>query len=243
MSLAVRSGLVRSAPPGRPAPASRGSGRSAEGMAGAGDRSRAAPAARWMAHPTIVAGPAELVRGLVLRSVGAVPRGVWLGAAVLAIAVGFVVVDAHRPRLDPSTAAEVGRPERSVLGPLGPADGTAADSPAASGWPPPGTAVVDVDAVDLGAKLVLVGLLLYLALRLMRRFVAPTGVRSGPIVVLASRPLGPKTALHLVALGDRRLLVGESPAGLVGLTELAADELADGLGLVALEADGREAVR
>lgn len=92
-------------------------------------------------------------------------------------------------------------------------------------WPPPPTTSFAVDPLDLGAKLALVGLLLYLALRLLRRFVAPAALRDGPIVVLASRPLGPKAALHLVAIGERRLLVGESPAGLVGLTELAAEEL------------------
>ncbi len=95
----------------------------------------------------------------------------------------------------------------------------------AAGWPPPASSAVTIDPLDLATKFALVGLLLYGGLRLLRRYVAPTADRNGPIVVLASRPLGAKAALHLVAVGDRRLLVGESPSGLVGLTELVADEL------------------
>jgi flagellar biosynthetic protein FliO len=82
------------------------------------------------------------------------------------------------------------------------------------------------DLPDLGAKTALVLALLFVTLRVMRRAqsTAP-GMSTGTLSVLESRPLGPKTQLHLVAVGDRRLVIGQSPAGLVALGELDAAEL------------------
>ena len=45
--------------------------------------------------------------------------------------------------------------------------------------------------------------------------------------VLESRTLASKASLHLVAVGDRRLVVGLTPSGMVALAELDAAELED----------------
>ena len=51
---------------------------------------------------------------------------------------------------------------------------------------------------------------------------------TGTLSVLESRALGSKTQLHLVAVGDRRIVIGQSPSGLVALGELDAAELPAG---------------
>ncbi len=82
------------------------------------------------------------------------------------------------------------------------------------------------DLFDLGAKTALVLALLFVTLRVLRRVQGAGPTRgSGLLAVLESRSLGPKTQLHLVAVGDRRLVIGQSPAGLVALGELDAAEL------------------
>jgi flagellar biogenesis protein FliO len=82
------------------------------------------------------------------------------------------------------------------------------------------------DLLDLGAKTLLVVVLLLVTLRVLRRVQGANPARaSGQLAVLESRPLGPKTQLHLIAVGDRRLVIGQSPSGLVALGELDAAEL------------------
>ncbi len=166
------------------------------------------------------AGARQGLPGVGTGPTGRAARPSWLRsgtvAAALLVVVALVVILGRGAGLVPSGEAT------SSGGATGAAVATA---DGAHGWPPPPPAGVVLDPLDLGAKLALVGLLLYVALQLLRRFVAPAALRGGPIVVLATRSLGPKSALHLVAIGERRLLVGESPAGLVGLTELTAEEL------------------
>lgn len=175
-----------------------------------------APPARRMAHPAPRLGLPSLGMPSLAGPSGRVQRPV-VAAAIL---VGILLL-----ALGGRAAGLVPMPDRAATTtPTGPA--ATANEAVVGGWPPAPPPTVALDPFDLGAKLALVGLLLYLALRLLRRFVGPAALGGGPIVVLASRPLGPKSALHLVALGERRLLVGESPAGLVGLTELTAEELA-----------------
>lgn len=212
----------------------------------------------WMAHPSPIGkGPAParrvLGRLLAAASAAALPsvepgrtgtagvprrapaaRSVGLAALSLAAIVlvgaglGWLAAPPHGAAPSAVVAPSTAEFDSVVVG---------------GGWPPPATTAPGLDPLDLGAKIALVGLLLYLALRLLRRFVAPVAAGNGPIAVLATRPLGPKVALHLVAVGERRLLVGESPAGLVGLTELAADELSEPLGSGDLEAATLEGVR
>jgi hypothetical protein len=231
MSLALRFGLPRS--PARPAePAAR---RMAHPTAlGRGPGRRFLATRRALVAATVTGAPtaASAVVGTLLSGRVAWPRRRWLLVAALAALVGLVAVGRAIADLGPAAPPTAGQPPASAAASM------------SGGWPPPSPGVAVVDPLDIGAKLALVGFLLYLALRLLGRLVAPAGVRGGPIVVLASRPLGPKAALHLVAVGERRILVGESPAGIVGLTELTADELEIGVaGLGELETGSGEAGR
>lgn len=83
------------------------------------------------------------------------------------------------------------------------------------------------DPLDLILKGGLVLALLYVTLRVLRRVQGSPGARGGALQVLESRPLAAKASLHLVAVGERRLVVGLSAAGLVALGELDAAELAE----------------
>ena len=83
-----------------------------------------------------------------------------------------------------------------------------------------------LDLVDLATKCVVVLALLFITLRVLGRMQAAGPRRGGRLEVLESRPLAPKASLHLVAVGDRRLVVGLTPNGMVSLAELKADELA-----------------
>ncbi len=97
------------------------------------------------------------------------------------------------------------------------------------------TADTEPSLVELGAKGLIVIVLLLITLQLLRRAQRggrPAGAR---LVVLESRPLGSKATLHLIAVGDRRLVVGHTPTGLVALAELSAEELPDPLHLAANE--------
>jgi flagellar biosynthetic protein FliO len=85
------------------------------------------------------------------------------------------------------------------------------------------------DLFDLGAKALLVCALLYVTLRVLRRMQTGTIRESGLIHVLETRPLAPKASVYLVAVGDRRLLVGLTPSGIITLAELDASEVPDGI--------------
>lgn len=79
-----------------------------------------------------------------------------------------------------------------------------------------------LDAVDLIGKGLVVAALLYLTLRMLARLQAEPAAGSRLMDVLETRPLGPKASLHLVAIGDRRLVVGLTPGGMVALADLEA---------------------
>jgi len=81
--------------------------------------------------------------------------------------------------------------------------------------------------VELGAKGLVVIALLLITLQLLRRAQRGSRPAGARLVVLESRPLGSKATLHLIAVGDRRLVVGHTPTGLVALAELGAEELPD----------------
>ena len=84
-----------------------------------------------------------------------------------------------------------------------------------------------LDLVALGSKAVLVLVLLVITLQVLRRAQRGRQPTDARLIVLESRTLGPKATLHLVAVGERRLVIGLSPGGLVALAELNADELAE----------------
>ena len=82
-----------------------------------------------------------------------------------------------------------------------------------------------IDPLDLIVKGIVVGVLLYLTLRVLRRVQA--GPAGGPhrLEILETRPLGPKASLFLVAVGERRLVVGLSPGGIVSIADVDPAEL------------------
>lgn len=103
-------------------------------------------------------------------------------------------------------------------------DALAASSTVGSVWNS-GDASGGLNVVDLIAKGAIVLALLFVTLRVLGRVGAGAPKRGGRLEVLESRPLAPKASLHLVAIGDRRLVVGLTPSGMVSLAELDAAEL------------------
>ncbi len=89
------------------------------------------------------------------------------------------------------------------------------------------TGSVGIEPLDLIGKGVVVAALLYLTLRALRRIQAGPAAGSRQLQVLETRPLGPKASLHLVAVGERRLVVGLTPGGIVAIAELDAAELVE----------------
>jgi flagellar biosynthetic protein FliO len=85
-----------------------------------------------------------------------------------------------------------------------------------------------LDLIDLTTKCVVVLVLLFITLRVLGRMQAVGPKRGGRLEVLETRSLAPKASLHLVAVGDKRLIVGLTPNGMVSLAELTKDELEAG---------------
>ena len=79
---------------------------------------------------------------------------------------------------------------------------------------------------DLGWKVGLVIVILFITLRVLGRMQSAAPRKGNHLQVLESRTLAAKASLHLVAIGDRRLVVGLTPSGMVSLAEIDADELA-----------------
>ena len=124
----------------------------------------------------------------------------------------------------------------TVIGALRPSPvaGGAGASAAASGSGASGAASVvgaawggagGLDLIDLVTKGGLVLILLFITLRVLGRMQASAPRRGGNLNVLESRTLASKASLHLVAVGDRRLVVGLTPNGIVALAELDVAEL------------------
>ena len=82
-----------------------------------------------------------------------------------------------------------------------------------------------LDVLDLVTKGGLVLILLFITLRVLGRMQASSPKRAGRLNVLESRTLASKASLHLVAVGDRRLVVGLTPSGMVALAEMDASEI------------------
>lgn len=82
-----------------------------------------------------------------------------------------------------------------------------------------------LNIVDLVTKAIVVVILLLITLRVLGRMQASAPKKTGKMKVLESRTLAPKASLHLVAVGERRLIVGLTPSGMVALAELDAAEL------------------
>ena len=81
-----------------------------------------------------------------------------------------------------------------------------------------------IDPIDLIVKGGVVVVLLFVTLRVLGRVQGGRVPADARIRVIESRTLGAKTQLHLVAVGDRQVLIGATPGRLVTLAELPADE-------------------
>ncbi len=76
--------------------------------------------------------------------------------------------------------------------------------------------------LSLGIILLVLLIVSWLVKRLLNKRVEQTNL-SSEIQVLEKRYLNPKAAIYLVKIGNRNIVVGESPAGLVNLGEARAD--------------------
>jgi flagellar protein FliO/FliZ len=178
-----------------------------------------------MAHR--VAMPAGSIRRalerLIVRAVQPLPSPfrrrpvLTAGAAVIAtlVTVGGRLVGAPSPAAAP---AGDGSALSIFGGSTGGPSSVAASLPLAAG-------AGSLDIVDLFVKGTLVIVLLYVTLRVLRRFQAGGSTAGARIRVLESRTIGPKATIHLVAVGDRQLVVGLTPGRLVTLADLSGDEL------------------
>ncbi len=125
--------------------------------------------------------------------------------------------------------------DANATGPIPPVDSGSrsalvaldSDSGAAvSGAGLPLAAGSSIDVVDLVVKGGLVVILLFITLRLLGRIQSGGAATGARIQVIESRTLAPKATLHLIAIGERRLVVGLTPGRLVTLAEFGDDELA-----------------
>jgi flagellar biogenesis protein FliO len=136
-------------------------------------------------------------------------------AAVAAVLVAVAAIGALSP--SPVVGGANSSPAASS------ASSGAASSVVGAAWGGAG----GLDLIDLVTKGGLVLILLFITLRVLGRMQAAGPGRGGRLNVLESRTLASKASLHLVAVGDRRLVVGLTPSGMVALAELDAAELED----------------
>ncbi len=137
-------------------------------------------------------------------------------ASVVAVLAGIAIIGALNP--SPVAGGAGSSPAASGIG-----DSAAASSVVGSAWGAAG----GIDPIDLITKGALVLVLLFITLRVLGRMQTAGPRRGGSLNVLESRTLASKASLHLVAVGDRRLVVGLTPNGMVALAELDAAELED----------------
>ena len=161
-----------------------------------------------------------------LRGVRSSP---WLLAAVALLLVAGMAGLTRPPTTTPPGPAAAGGMAPDLLGAATGATGTADAGAAATA----ATLLADESGIDLPGVADLVGkgilvlALLLITLRLLRHFSTAAGPATARLVVLESRPLAQRATLHLVAIGERRLVIGLTPSGLVSLADLTVDELPD----------------
>jgi len=77
-------------------------------------------------------------------------------------------------------------------------------------------------ALSLGAILVILLILSWIVRRLLNTRIEQANVTSS-IKVLEKRYLNPKAVIYVVAIGNKNIIVGESPQGLVNLGEIRGE--------------------
>jgi flagellar biogenesis protein FliO len=199
----------------------------------AGARALADARARLLPAPVLraVGDEAATLAGLVRRIAPTRGRMAILGLALLALVAFGGMAGAAEPAPVNRSALEAWTASAAPTNAAG-AYAAASAGPAAQAAPAAAPTLADDPAfqgpnvLDLGAKTLLVVALLFVTLRVMRRVQGGAATKPGELLaILETRPLGPKTQLHLVAVGDRRIVIGQSPSGLVALGELDAAEL------------------
>jgi flagellar biogenesis protein FliO len=155
--------------------------------------------------PTVAAGTpaarvATILEGLRERH----PVGFWAVASALGLAIVAALV--LRPAGAPAAAS-------SALDAFG--------STAPAGSSGGALAGGSIDPVDLIVKGGLVVVLLFVTLNVMRRLGGGPAPADARIRVVETRTLAAKAQLHLVAIGDRQVLIGATPGRLVTLAEIS----------------------
>lgn len=204
--------LVGSTRPVPPAGPERASGAPASGAAAtAGSRLAA------LAAGTPLAGIVTRLDAWRVRR----PVVFWAVAAALAVGAG-IALSAGAARLPGATPG--GQAARSALDAFAAPSAAAATGTADAG---PASSLLggSIDPLDLVVKGGLVIILLFVTLRVLRRVQGGSAPLDARIRVIETRTLGAKTQLHLVAIGERHVLIGATPGRLVTLAELSAEEL------------------
>ncbi len=188
----------------------------------------------------LLADEAGAILGPVRRLVPTRRRAGIVGMALLAVVAMGGVAGAAEPQQDSRSALEAWSKDTAASSVAPASVAPAAAGPVASAVPAASAAPMGVpagaagttglftgpDPLDLIVKGLLVAVALYATLRVLRRVQGATGARAdGLLNILESRTIGPKTQLHLVAVGERRIVVGQTPQGLVALGELDAMEI------------------
>ena len=146
----------------------------------------------------------------------AAPRNMEAGRIVTIVCLAALAAVALIGTLHPLSAAVGGTPSAAAtISPMAGVGSVWGSSDNAGG----------INWIDLIAKGTIVLALLFITLRVLSRNGTGVGKRGGKMEVLESRTLAAKASLHLVAIGDRRLVVGLTPSGMVSLAELDAAEL------------------
>jgi flagellar biogenesis protein FliO len=174
--------------------------------------------------PAPVAGGAGPNAAVPTAPDAAVPTASDAATAVASAAVASVSVTAAATSATATAVPATPAPATAVpAAAAATAAATAAPSIIGAAWG--GTGGIDI--IDLVTKGGLVLILLFITLRVLGRMQSSNPRRNGRLNVLESRTLAAKASLHLVAVGDRRLVVGLTPSGMVALAELDAAELED----------------
>jgi flagellar protein FliO/FliZ len=148
--------------------------------------------------------------------------------ALVALGAGAVAVAQNGPEAPSGAAAGVVGTARAV-------DETAltigdAAAPSAEGTRPAGPSTLAY-FIRMVVVLAIVVAAIYLVFRFLRRATRPQAAGDDSIKVLASAPLGPGKALHIVSVGSRAYLVGAAESAVSLIAEIEDREYIDALAL------------
>lgn len=173
------------------------------------------------ALPTILGA-----RGTSVSALDALPAGPAASPAAASPAAASPAAASPAASIGTAGAGVASSPATTIANPLPSTVPAHLNAPTDAGVPQL-AAPVGFDPLDLATKALLVGALLYLTLRALRHLQSGPTSGGSRLALLESRTLGSKATLHLVGVGERRIIVGLTPAGMVAIAELDATELPD----------------